>query len=141
MMWRPFSRDRSNSGNDDRPVPGMTPPSGAAASAEVAAALRKEGLSDVGESVLRRALYSCDASLYRVVPAVVAHPREPAEVAAVLAVCRELGVPLTCRGGGTSIAGNAVGPGVVVDFGKHLNRVLAVDPAARTAADRKSTRL
>ncbi len=111
----------------------MTPPSGAAASAEVAAALRKEGLSDVGESVLRRALYASDASLYRVVPAVVAHPRDTGEVAAAVAVCRAAGVPLTCRGAGTSIAGNAVGTGVVLDFSKHLNRVLGVDPDSRTA--------
>src|SRR6266702_239101 len=133
MMWRSFSRDRWNSGKDDRPAPGMTPPSGAAASAEVAAALRKEGLSDVGESVLRRALYASDASLYRVVPAVVAHPRDTGEVAAAVAVCRAAGVPLTCRGAGTSIAGNAVGTGVVLDFSKHLNRVLGVDPDSRTA--------
>ena len=42
-------------------------------------------------------------------------------------------MPVTSRGGGTSIAGNAVGAGVVLDFSRHLNRVLAVDPEARTA--------
>ena len=42
-------------------------------------------------------------------------------------------MPLTTRGAGTSIAGNAVGPGIVVDISRHLNRVLAVDPEARTA--------
>jgi FAD/FMN-containing dehydrogenase/Fe-S oxidoreductase len=101
---------------------------------EVAAALRKASVGDVSDSVLRRALYACDASLYRVVPAVVAHPREAAEAGAALAVCRELGVPLTCRGAGTSIAGNAVGPGVVLDFSKHMHRVLRVEPDQRTAA-------
>ncbi|TDD73330.1 FAD-binding oxidoreductase, partial [Actinomadura darangshiensis] len=48
-------------------------------------------------------------------------------------VCRDAGVPLTMRGGGTSIAGNAVGPGVVVDVSRHLNRVLEIDPEAGTA--------
>ena len=49
-------------------------------------------------------------------------------------MCRRLGVAVTCRGAGTSIAGNAVGSGVVIDFSRHLNRVLAVDPEARTAS-------
>jgi FAD/FMN-containing dehydrogenase/Fe-S oxidoreductase len=99
----------------------------------VAAALRRAGVADVDDSVLERALYSSDASLYRVVPAVVAHPRGTGEVAAALEVCRTLGVPLTCRGAGTSIAGNAVGTGVVLDFSRHMNEVLGVDPDARTA--------
>jgi FAD/FMN-containing dehydrogenase/Fe-S oxidoreductase len=67
------------------------------------------------------------------VPAVVAFPRHVDEAAAALAVARRLGVPVTCRGAGTSIAGNAVGTGLVLDFSRHLNRVLAVDPQARTA--------
>jgi FAD/FMN-containing dehydrogenase len=133
MTRLPFSRDRWNSGDDDRPAPGMTTSSGTAAATEVAAALRKAGLADVSETALQRALYSSDASLYRVVPAAVAHPRDTEEVAAAVEVCRAVGVPLTCRGAGTSIAGNAVGTGVVLDFSKHLNRVLGVDPDCRTA--------
>jgi len=66
----------------------------------------------------------------------VAFPRHDDEVAAALAVCRERGVPLTARGAGTSIAGNAVGPGVVLDFSRHLGQILAVDPEARTATVR-----
>ena len=85
------------------------------------------------DSVRRRAEYSSDASNYRVVPTVVAFPRHVDEAAAALAVARQLGVPVTCRGAGTSIAGNAVGTGLVLDFSRHLNRVLAVDPQARTA--------
>ena len=42
-------------------------------------------------------------------------------------------MPVTARGAGTSIAGNAVGPGVVVDLGRHLGRVLALDPEAARA--------
>ncbi|XNL82367.1 FAD-binding protein [Actinomadura madurae] len=78
-------------------------------------------------------MYSSDASLYRVPPQVVVTPREAGELPAVLEVCRDAGVPLTMRGGGTSIAGNAVGPGVVVDVSRHLNRVLEIDPEAGTA--------
>ncbi|MGE5287593.1 MAG: FAD-binding and (Fe-S)-binding domain-containing protein [Micromonosporaceae bacterium] len=87
----------------------------------------------MSDSTLERALYSSDASLYRVVPAVVAHPRDACEVAAALEVCRALGVPLTCRGAGTSIAGNAIGAGLVLDFSRHMNRVLDADPGAAVA--------
>ena len=95
--------------------------------------LRRRGLTDVDDSVLARALYSSDASLYRVVPQVVARPRHPDEIVATLDAARALGVPLTMRGAGTSIAGNAVGPGIVVDTARHLNQVLSLDPESRTA--------
>jgi FAD/FMN-containing dehydrogenase/Fe-S oxidoreductase len=100
---------------------------------ELAAALRAAGVGHVDDSARRRAEYSSDASNYRVVPAVVAFPAHVDEAAAALGVARQFGVPVTSRGGGTSIAGNAVGPGLVLDFSRHLNRVLAVDPQARTA--------
>ena len=96
-------------------------------------ALRRAGLGDVDDSGLARALYSSDASLYRVLPRAVVRPRDVDEVLATLAVCRELGVPLTARGAGTSIAGNAVGPGVVIDTSRYLHRVTSIDADARTA--------
>jgi FAD/FMN-containing dehydrogenase/Fe-S oxidoreductase len=103
------------------------------ATTEVTAALRRAGIGDVDDSGLARALYSSDGSLYRVLPRAVVRPRDADEVVAALAVCRELGVPLTMRGAGTSIAGNAVGTGVVVDTSRHLNRVHGIDPEAGTA--------
>jgi FAD/FMN-containing dehydrogenase/Fe-S oxidoreductase len=101
--------------------------------AELLAGLLRAGVADVDGSGLARALYSSDASLYRVLPRAVVRPRHADEIVATLAVCRELGVPLTARGAGTSIAGNAVGPGVVFDTSRHLSRVRSVDPDARTA--------
>ncbi|HEY0937210.1 MAG TPA: FAD-binding and (Fe-S)-binding domain-containing protein, partial [Trebonia sp.] len=100
---------------------------------ELAAALRRAGLPEVDTAVRRRAEYSSDASNYRVVPGVVAFPRSADEVIAALAVCRELGVPLAGRGAGTSIAGNALSAGLVLDLSRHFNRVLSVDPEQRTA--------
>jgi FAD/FMN-containing dehydrogenase/Fe-S oxidoreductase len=100
---------------------------------ELAAALRAAGLTSADDSARRRAEYATDASNYRVVPAVVAFPRHAEEAAAALAVARQYQVPVTSRGGGTSIAGNSVGRGIVLDFSRHLNRVLAVDAEARTA--------
>ena len=75
--------------------------------------------------------YSSDASLYRVPPLAVVRPRDVDEVLATVAAARATGTPLTMRGAGTSIAGNAVGPGLVVDTSKHLRRVRHVDPEAR----------
>jgi FAD/FMN-containing dehydrogenase/Fe-S oxidoreductase len=87
----------------------------------------------VDASARRRAEYSSDASNYRVVPRAVVLPRSADDVLAAAAVCRELAVPLTARGGGTSIAGNSVGAGVVLDLSRHLNQVVSIDPDARTA--------
>ncbi|GAA5195835.1 FAD-binding and (Fe-S)-binding domain-containing protein [Rugosimonospora acidiphila] len=106
---------------------------GGPSSQDVVAALRAAGVGEVDDSTLRRAEYSSDASLYRVVPRVVVLPRHVDEVLAVLDVCRRLNVPLTPRGAGTSIAGNAVGPGVVLDFARHLGHVVSIDEQARTA--------
>ncbi|MEJ7770676.1 MAG: FAD-binding and (Fe-S)-binding domain-containing protein [Geodermatophilaceae bacterium] len=104
-----------------------------AGSAEVVAALRRAGIAEVDDSALSRSLYASDASLYRVSPTAVVIPRDIDDLVATLDVCRELSVPLTMRGAGTSIAGNAVGTGVVVDVSRHLNRILDIDPVAGTA--------
>ncbi|MEU9508610.1 FAD-linked oxidase C-terminal domain-containing protein [Micromonospora sp. NPDC048170] len=104
-----------------------------AASRDLVDALRRAGVAEADDSPLRRSLYSSDASLYRVPPQVVVVPRHVDEVLAVLAVATEHRVAVTMRGAGTSIAGNAVGPGIVVDTSRHLDRVLEVDPETRTA--------
>lgn len=72
---------------------------------EITDLLQRNGVRDVDATTLGRALYSSDASLYRVVPQVVVRPRNVDEVLATVASCREAAVPLTARGAGTSIAG------------------------------------
>ncbi|MEO6616343.1 MAG: FAD-binding and (Fe-S)-binding domain-containing protein [Marmoricola sp.] len=100
---------------------------------DLTAALRRHGLTDVDDSVLARSLYASDAGLYRIAPRVVVRPRNTEEIEATLAVARETGVPITMRGAGTSIAGNAIGAGIVLDTSKHLHRILGIDRDARTA--------
>ncbi|MCL3837702.1 FAD-binding and (Fe-S)-binding domain-containing protein [Aeromicrobium duanguangcaii] len=100
---------------------------------DVVAALERAGVRDVDSSSLARALYSSDASLYRVEPTVVVRPHDLDEIHAVVEACRTTGTPLTSRGAGTSIAGNAIGTGVVLDFSRHMNRIIAIDEATRTA--------
>ncbi|HET8994350.1 MAG TPA: FAD-linked oxidase C-terminal domain-containing protein [Rhodococcus sp. (in: high G+C Gram-positive bacteria)] len=102
-------------------------------SSAIGTRLRQAGISDVRDDSTTRAMYSSDASLYRVPPRVVVRPRSVDDVAAALDVCRREGVPLTSRGAGTSLAGNAVGTGVVLDFSRHMGRVLEIDPQHRIA--------
>ncbi len=87
---------------------------------------------EVDSSPRRLSEYSYDASNYRVRPLAVTFPRSPAQVRDVIGVCRDHQVPLVARGGGTSMAGNAIGPGVVMDLSRHLCRVRAVDEQAGT---------
>nr|WP_220488278.1 FAD-binding and (Fe-S)-binding domain-containing protein [Tessaracoccus sp. MC1756] len=97
-------------------------------------------MSELGElagivdtSTLTRALYSSDASLYRVEPLAVAHPRTSDELIALVRACLATDTPITARGAGTSCAGNAVGPGLVIDVAKHLHTIHSIDPVAGTA--------
>ncbi|WP_280501138.1 FAD-binding and (Fe-S)-binding domain-containing protein [Nocardia farcinica] len=101
--------------------------------ARLFAALRARLDGEVDHSPRRRAEYSSDASNYRVPPAAVVFPRADEDVAAALAFAREHGLPVTARGAGTSVAGNAVGAGLVLDFSRHMNRVLDFDPERGTA--------
>ncbi|MET8979279.1 FAD-binding and (Fe-S)-binding domain-containing protein [Streptomyces sp. NPDC004539] len=96
-------------------------------------AVRAELGALVDGSSLTRALYSTDASNYRIVPEAVLTPRSTGDVVTAVALARAHRVPVTVRGGGTSCAGNAVGPGLVIDFSRFMNRVLTIDPGASTA--------
>jgi FAD/FMN-containing dehydrogenase/Fe-S oxidoreductase len=101
---------------------------------DLVAQLRRRGVADVLDTTpLARALYSSDASLYRVVPQAVAHPRTVEDLAAVLEAARTVGMPVTTRGAGTSCAGNAVGPGLILDTSRHLNTIIEIDPEQRRA--------
>ncbi|GAA1241201.1 FAD-binding and (Fe-S)-binding domain-containing protein [Prauserella halophila] len=118
----------------DPPRPDAPQPDTARADAEwLAARLRAAVTGDVEADPTARAVFSVDASNYRHVPRAVVFPRDAGDVHAVLRVCRELGVPITARGAGTSIAGQAVGEGVVLDHTRYMNRILDLDPETRTA--------
>lgn len=101
--------------------------------ADFMATLPTEVASLVDTSAMTRALYSSDSSIYRVPPRAVAHPRTTDQLEALLAGARRVELPVTARGAGTSCAGNAIGPGLVIDFRRHLNRIHSIDPQARTA--------
>ncbi|GAA2095085.1 FAD-binding and (Fe-S)-binding domain-containing protein [Actinomadura alba] len=80
-----------------------------------------------------RHLFSRDASMYAITPLGVVFPRHADDVAAAVAAAERHGVPLVPRGGGTSLAGQTVGPGLVLDLSRHMNRIIEIDAEARTA--------
>ncbi len=88
---------------------------------------------DVRCDRLSRALYATDASVYQIIPLLAAFPATTADVQAIVTICGRFRVPITARGGGTSQAGQSIGPGVIVDFSKHFDRVLEINPEERWA--------
>ena len=103
------------------------------AHAELVSVLRSAVRGEVDDSSRRRAEYSTDASNYRVLPEIVFFPQDVDDALAALAVARDSGIAVTSRGGGTSVAGNAVGPGLVIDYSRHVNAIEWLDPDGRTA--------
>jgi FAD/FMN-containing dehydrogenase/Fe-S oxidoreductase len=95
--------------------------------------LRKHLQGEVRFDATSRRLYSTDASIYQIEPLGVVIPRTVADLVATVQIAAEMHVPITARGGGTSLSGQSIGPGVVVDCSKYLNVILNVDPVARVA--------
>jgi FAD/FMN-containing dehydrogenase/Fe-S oxidoreductase len=93
----------------------------------LAARLARETRGEVLWSPADRGRYATDASIYQVEPLGVLVPRDAADVEAAMAICREEGVPVLPRGGGTSQCGQTVNRALVLDCTKHLRRVLAVE--------------
>ncbi|HUL81868.1 MAG TPA: FAD-binding and (Fe-S)-binding domain-containing protein, partial [Gammaproteobacteria bacterium] len=105
----------------------------AAPLASLQARLRREIEGDVLFDAGDRGRYSTDASIYQIEPLGVVVPRTDEDAARALEIAAEAGVPLLPRGAGTSQCGQTVGAALVIDTSKHLNRLLEVDVARRTA--------
>ncbi|HEY1265392.1 MAG TPA: FAD-linked oxidase C-terminal domain-containing protein [Terriglobales bacterium] len=99
----------------------------------LAAALRDEIRGEVRFDSGSRALYATDASNYRQVPIGIVLPRDADDVAAAIAVAREHGAPILCRGAGTSLAGQCCNVALILDFSKYMAEILEIDPARRIA--------
>ena len=80
---------------------------------------------------LHRSLYATDASVYRMQPLAVAYPMDQGDLQKLIAFARRQGVGLIPRTAGTSLAGQCVGPGIVVDVSRHFTRILELNPEAR----------
>ncbi|MCR0981372.1 FAD-binding and (Fe-S)-binding domain-containing protein [Roseomonas populi] len=100
----------------------------------LAARLKRETEGEVLFGAGDRGRYATDASIYQVEPIGVLIPRTVEDVAAAMAICREEGVPVLPRGGGTSQCGQTVNRALVLDCSKHLRNVTSVDAAGMRAA-------
>ncbi len=76
---------------------------------------------------IARAPYSHDASLYEIAPLGVVVPRTDDDVVALVRYASEHAIPLHARGAGTGLAGETLGPGLVIDFSRHFRRVIRVE--------------
>lgn len=94
-------------------------------------ALRREVRGQVAFDAVHRGLYATDASYYQIWPVGLVVPLDDDDVRAAVRLARAHGVSVLARGGGTSLAGQAVGRSLVIDFSAHMNRVLELDPAGR----------
>lgn len=81
---------------------------------------------------LHKSLYATDASVYRKIPTAVAYPKNKKDIQILIEFARQNRTSLIPRTAGTSLAGQCVGPGVVVDVSKSLNRIITFDQLNKT---------
>jgi len=90
--------------------------------------LKSKIQGDVLDDTLSRGIYATDASMYQVMPMVIVAPKSENDVIAAVRMAGEHQIPILARGGGTSLAGQAVNEGMVLDFSKHMDQVLEYQP-------------
>ena len=93
--------------------------------------LRERIKGDVHYDQVSRGLYSTDASIYQIMPAAVVLPKDQIDVCAAVKIAGEHNVPITSRGAGTSLNGQAIGAGLILDFSKYMNKILEVNTDQR----------
>ncbi len=99
---------------------------------QLARRLTREIAGEVFFGAFERARYATDASAFQTFPAGVVVPKTQDDITAAVSIAWEEGVPVTARGGGTGLAGQAVGEGLILDFSKYLTRLLTYDANAQT---------
>src|SRR6516164_4584405 len=97
----------------------------------LARTLRKHTRGEVRFDLTSRRLYSTDASIYQIEPLGVVIPKSVEDLRTVVQIAAEMEVPITARGGGTSLSGQTVGAGIVLDCSKYLHSILDLNLSAR----------
>src|SRR5437660_8269355 len=82
---------------------------------------------------LTRKLYATDASIYQIEPLGVAFPRNAQQASAVIRAAADASMPVTPRGAGTSLVGNAIGGGLIVEFSRYNRQITGLDLEQRSA--------
>ncbi len=99
---------------------------------EIATDLQREISGDVRFDHLSRTIYATDASIYEIIPLGVVIPKNVDDVVATIKQCRHHGIAVIPRGAGTGLAGGALGSGVQLDLSRYMNRIIDIDPQAKT---------
>lgn len=86
---------------------------------------------DVFTDQVQKVIYATDASSYREIPQAVTRPKNKEDIRKIINYARQLGTSVIPRAGGTSLAGQVVGPGIVVDISKYLNKIGELNVAER----------
>jgi FAD/FMN-containing dehydrogenase/Fe-S oxidoreductase len=100
---------------------------------DLAAELARQIDGEVAFDDYTRHLFSQDASMYAITPAGVVYPRHADDVVATVRLAAEAGLPVLARGAGTSLVGQTITPGIVMDTSRHMYEIIELDPEARTA--------
>ncbi|WP_304411181.1 FAD-binding and (Fe-S)-binding domain-containing protein, partial [Corynebacterium stationis] len=94
---------------------------------------KKMARSGMREDMTTRAAYSSDASIFRRIPRAVIEPKSADDIRDGIEIAKQRGWSIISRGGGTSVAGNAIGTGLIIDTSRYFNRILDIDVENRTA--------
>ena len=89
--------------------------------------LRAQIHGDIYTDNVQRILYATDGSAYREIPQAVTRPRDKEDIKKILSFARSTGSSVIPRGAGTSLAGQVVGPGIVIDVSKYMNRIIEIN--------------
>ncbi|WP_020596513.1 FAD-binding and (Fe-S)-binding domain-containing protein [Spirosoma panaciterrae] len=100
-------------------------------SAEPLKNLASQLTGDLFDDFTHRTLYATDASAYREMPTAVAVPKTIEDLKTLIAYARQNKTPLIPRTAGTSLAGQVVGNGIIVDVSKHFTKILEINPEER----------
>ncbi|MCL5429056.1 MAG: FAD-binding protein [Chloroflexi bacterium] len=92
--------------------------------AQFAADLNRQGLGELRLDAASRKLYSTDASIYQIEPLGVAFPRHEDDLVGIVSLANAYNVPILPRGSGTSLAGQTIGPAIIIDFSRYLSHLL-----------------
>ena len=95
--------------------------------------LRKHFTGPIRTDAATRVLYSTDASIYQIEPLGAAIPKTQDDLIAAVELAAKYKVPILARGSGSSLAGQAIGQALILDCSRHLDKILELDPEARTA--------
>lgn len=102
-------------------------------SPDFVAELSKHFTGEIRADQGARLLYSTDASIYQIEPLGVAFPKTQDDLIAAMELAARYSLPVLPRGSGSSLAGQAIGQALILDCSRHLDRIIAIDPEARSA--------